>query len=124
MAAVTLCRFKQEGDAMESVTSLAADMRVFAPEHILVGNYLYGGWDANLVQQLLSLMAPDVPGLRIDLQTSEYDKLTEGLAGSFEARCRHCRFAFQSCMRLVQRVAKAASLQSLFIAVCVTGHCV
>ena len=75
---------------MDTVTQLASDMRVYTPEHLLVGNYLYGTWDANLIKQLVSLMAPDVAGMRIDLRTSEYEQLTQGLEASFEVRCVAC----------------------------------
>ena len=75
---------------MDTVTQLASDMRVYTPEHLLVGNYLYGTWDANLIKQLLSLMAPDVAGMRIDLQTSEYEQLTQGLDTTFQVRGMAC----------------------------------
>jgi secreted Zn-dependent insulinase-like peptidase len=79
-------RFQEEQDATETVTQLASEMRVFSPQHILVGSYLYGKWDASLIQQLMSLMSPDSKGMRIDLQSSEYNAICERVPGTFEVR--------------------------------------
>ena len=86
---------------METATQLAADMRVYAPEHTLVGNYLYSKFDANLISQLTSLMAPDRAGIRIDVQTSEYERLTEGLSDSFEVHPASASAGSESGMAIV-----------------------
>ena len=82
-----LCRFKQEGDALDAATELAANMRVYSPEHTLAGPYLHSKWDPHLVQQLLTLLAADSPGMRVDVQTSDYEQLQEQFAKAFEVRC-------------------------------------
>ena len=82
----TTCRFKQDHDAMDTVTQLASDMLVYAPHHVLVGGYLHERWDAHLVEQLVSLMAADREGMRLDVQTSDFDALKEAFATTFEAR--------------------------------------
>lgn len=68
------------------MTELAPGMTVFAAEHLLVGSSLYGNWNPNLVQQLLSLMQPDSKGMRIDVQSSQYADLCKQLPASFGVR--------------------------------------
>lgn len=80
------CRFKQDHDAIDTVTQLASDMRVYAPHHVLVGGYLHDKWDPHLVEQLVSLMAPDREGMRVDVQTSDFDSLKGAFATTFEVR--------------------------------------
>jgi hypothetical protein len=69
---------------METATQLAADMLVYAPEHTLVGGYLHSTYDAHLIGQLLALMAPDRDGMRIDVQSSDYERLRSSLEGKFK----------------------------------------
>ena len=45
----TKFRFANEEEACDYVSRLAADMQYYAPEHTLVGDSLYEGWDAQLV---------------------------------------------------------------------------
>jgi hypothetical protein len=61
-------------------------MRVYQPPHILVGSYLYEVWDPHLVEQLVSLMAPDRPGMRIDVQTSDFGVLQPQFKATFKVR--------------------------------------
>jgi hypothetical protein len=70
---------------MDTVTQLASDMRVYQPHHILVGSYLYETWDPHLIKQLLSLLSPDRPGMRIDVQTSDFGSLHHQFKSTFKA---------------------------------------
>lgn len=68
------------------MTDLATHMRVYEPEHVLSGPYLYTKWDPHLVQQLLTLLSADSAGMRIDVQTSDYDSMQQQFVKRFEVR--------------------------------------
>ena len=48
---------------------------MYAPEHALKGGYLYDDWDPDLIRTLVDGMTPR--SARVDLQTFDYDALTE-----------------------------------------------
>ena len=53
--AATKFKFADEEDACDYVTRLAADMQYYAPEHTLLGDFLYESWAPELVPALLLL---------------------------------------------------------------------
>lgn len=69
-------------DVDEWVSDLAPALLEHAPQHVLVGPYLYGDFDAAHLHALLAGMVPSAAGtLRVDLLTAGYGDAAAALAG-------------------------------------------
>ena len=83
-------RFKQEHDAMDTVTNIAAGMLTAAPEHILSWPFLHEEWDEALVARIGGGLAAAAPGFRLDLQSSASAELQPRFREAFEVRRAAC----------------------------------
>ncbi|GMH33878.1 hypothetical protein BSKO_01712 [Bryopsis sp. KO-2023] len=70
-------RFQEEGDAADYVTRLSTAPFYFDSEHTLNSSYIYEDWDPELVEDTLSRMDANAIGLRIDLQTKQFEESKE-----------------------------------------------
>jgi hypothetical protein len=68
-------RFREDHESLEEVSTLSANLLTYKVEHALSGEFLYEKWDAALLKQVGSLLSAKADGLRIDLQTSEFETL-------------------------------------------------
>ncbi|KDD73111.1 hypothetical protein H632_c2526p0, partial [Helicosporidium sp. ATCC 50920] len=64
-------RFAEEEEAIEYVSSLAQDMFLYRPEHVVAAAAVYSDWDPELVESLLAKMTPG--NCRVDLQTHDFE---------------------------------------------------
>lgn len=76
----SIFRFQEGGRAIDNVSHLVINMHHYAPEEIVVGDYLMERFDVTLTQQMLSFMRPDnmriqltAPGISTDKQARWYD---------------------------------------------------
>eukprot|EP00892_Ulva_mutabilis_P011819 jgi/Ulvmu1/9009/UM005_0100.1 len=89
-------RFKQDHDAMDTVTNLVSGMLTCEPEHILSWLYMYEEWDEELVRAIGRGLAAGVDGFTVDLQSSSFELLQAPFKQRFEdvKQCHEPWFEF------------------------------
>ncbi len=73
-------RFQEGSRAIENVSHLAVNLHHYAPEEVIVGDYLMDHFDTGLIHQMLDLMTPGnmriqliAPGVTTDRKAKWYD---------------------------------------------------
>ncbi|GAB4823775.1 hypothetical protein N2152v2_010821 [Parachlorella kessleri] len=108
-------KFQEEEDASDYVTQLATDLHIYPPHHVLLGPYLHQEFDPALshyprrmtltplleradvsrhvpltmplqISKLLGMMTP--AAVRLDLQTSAFERCADAVAAAVPAGCR------------------------------------
>lgn len=62
--------------------SFAENMLYYSEKHIVSGEYIYEGWDPELVKHVLSFFHPD--NMRVDVLSKSFDKQSQGNQAVYE----------------------------------------
>lgn len=78
-------RFREKGNPVNYVSALASGMHHYAPEDILRGNSLMTDYDPAMLEELLSLVAPDNALVTLSHQSVEVDQQSPFYAVPYSA---------------------------------------
>uniref|UniRef100_A0A0E0KDF5 Peptidase M16 N-terminal domain-containing protein n=1 Tax=Oryza punctata TaxID=4537 RepID=A0A0E0KDF5_ORYPU len=70
-------RFAEEQPPDDYAVDLAENMLYYSEKHIVSGEYIYEGWDPELVMHVLSFFHPD--NMRVDVLSKSFDKQSQDL---------------------------------------------
>jgi hypothetical protein len=80
------CRFQDGEEGAGMVADLAEAMFYYRPEDVLSEAYVYEEWDPSLIQRVGEALSATSDGIRMDLQTSEYQSLSDEFKATFMVR--------------------------------------
>jgi nardilysin len=70
-------RFAEEQPPDDYAVDLAENMLYYSEKHIVSGEYIYEGWDPELVKHVLSFFHPD--NMRVDVLSKSFDKQSQAI---------------------------------------------
>ena len=70
-------RFAEEQPPDDYVVDLAENMLFYSEKHIISGEYIYEGWEPELVKHVLSFFHPD--NMRVDILSRSFDKQSQAI---------------------------------------------
>lgn len=70
-------RFAEEQPPDDYVVDLAENMLFYSEKHIVCGEYIYEGWDPELIKHVLSFFHPD--NMRVDILSKSFDRQSQDI---------------------------------------------